>query len=157
MTRFLKGMLPATALFAVYLSAASAHAATDPPDPCTLLTPEQVGSVLRAVYAAPLKSVAPPPYATSVTGTDCRYNGRNQLWFRIYYDGSASDAATLFAKLKMFYGPNAPVPGIGDEAYFDKQGALHARKGNVRFYLDGGNYKLQAALTKLWVIVAGQL
>jgi hypothetical protein len=82
-----------------------------------------------------VKSVAPRPLANSVVGTDCRYNGRNPLWFRIYYDGSANDATTLFAKLKVFYSPNTPASGIGDEAYFDKEGALHVRKDNVRFYL----------------------
>jgi hypothetical protein len=157
MTRFVKAMSPIAALFAVYLFTASAHAATEPPDPCSLLTPAQVGNVMRATYTAPLKSVAPQPYANSVTGTDCRYNGRNQLWFRIYYDRSANDATTLFAKLKMFYSPTTPASGIGDEAYFDKEGALHARKGNVRFYLNAGTDKLRAALTKLGEIVAGQL
>jgi hypothetical protein len=156
MTRFVKAMLPASALFAVYLFAASAHAATEPEDPCSLLTPTQVGSALGASYAAPSKSVAPRPNATSGPGTDCRYNGRSELLFRIYYDGSASDATTLFAKLKMFFGGSTPASGIGDEAYFDKGDALHARKGNVRFYLDAGKGK-QAALTKLGGVVAAQL
>ncbi len=151
MTRFVKAMLPAFALFVV-----SAHAATEPPDPCSLLTPAQVGSALGATYAAPSKSVAPRPFPSSRPGTDCRYNGKTELLFRVYYDGSASDATTLFAKLKMFFGTGTPAPGIGDEAYFDKNDALHARKGNVRFYLDAGKGK-QAALTTLGGIVAGQL
>jgi hypothetical protein len=54
---------------------------------------------------------------------------------RIYFDGSASDATTLFEKLKMLFGSSTPASGIGDEAYFDKGDALYARKGNVRFYL----------------------
>ena len=145
------------ALFAVFLFADAAQAATEPPDPCSLLTPAQVNSVMQATYAAPVKSVAPRPFANSVPGTDCRYNGRNRLWFRIYYDGSANDATALFAKLKVFYSPNTPASGIGNEAYFDKKGALHARKGNVRFYLDLGTDEQQAALTKLAEIVAGQL
>ncbi len=157
MTRFMKAMLSATALSAVYLIAASAHAATEPPDPCSLLTPAQLGSALGSTYAAPTKSAAPKPYSNSGPGTDCRYNGTNQLWFRIYYDGSAGDATSLFAKLKMFYSPNTPASGIGDEAYFDAKGALHVRKGNVRYYLDAGTNKLQAALTKLGQIVAGEL
>src|SRR5579863_6250741 len=157
MTRFVNAMLPAAALFAAHLLAASAYAATAPSDPCSLLTPAQVGGVLRATYTAPVKTEAPRPYADSVTGTDCRYNGRNPLWFRIYFDGSAGDATPLFAKLKMFYAPNTPVSGIGDEAYFDKEGALHARKGNVRFYLNAGTDKVKAELTKLGEIVAGEL
>jgi hypothetical protein len=150
-------MLPTAALFAAYLIAASAYAATEPPDPCSLLTPSQVSSVMRATYTPPVKSAAPKPYANSGPGTDCRYNGRNPLIFRIYYDGSTSDASSLFAKVKPFFGPNTPASSIGDEAYFDKEGALHARKGNVRFYLDIGTDKQQDRLTKLGEIVAGQL
>jgi hypothetical protein len=157
MTRSVTKLSPAATLFALSFFVASARAATEPPDPCSLLTPAQVGGALGATYAAPLKSVAPRPNANAVTGTDCRYNGKNQLWFRIYFDGSSSDATTLFAKLKMFYGPNTPASGIGDEAYFDKQGALHARKGNVRFYLTEATDNEQAALTKLGEVVAGQL
>jgi hypothetical protein len=157
MTRIVKSMLPIAALFAVFLFADAARAATEPPDPCSLLTPAQVSSVMRATYTAPVKSVAPRPFANSVAGTDCRYNGRNPLLFRIYYDGSVNDATTLFAKVKGFYSPNTPASGIGDEAYFDKEGALHARKGNVRFYLDIGTDKQQAAVTSLGGIVAGQL
>jgi hypothetical protein len=150
-------MLSAAGLLAVVLFAASAHAATEPPDPCSLLTPAQVGGVMQAPYTAPAKSAAPKPYANSGPGTDCRYNGRNPLLFRIYYDGSASVATELFAKVKPFFGPNTPASGIGDEAYFDHEGALHARKGNVRFYLDIGTDKQQARVTKLGEIVAGEL
>jgi hypothetical protein len=157
MTRIVKSMLPIAALFAVFLFSDVARAATEPPDPCSLLTPAQVSTVMRATYAAPVKSVAPRPFANSVAGTDCRYNGRNPLLFRIYYDGSANDATTLFAKVKGFYSPNTAASGIGDEAYFDKEGALHARKGNVRFYVDIGTDKQQPAVTKLGEIVAGQL
>jgi hypothetical protein len=157
MTRFVKAMWLTASLIAVYLFVASAHAATEPPDPCTLLTQAQVSSVMQATYTAPVKSVAPRPFATSVQGTDCHYNGRNPLWFRIYYDGSAGDATALFAKLKPFYAPNTPASGIGDEAYIDKSGALHARKGNVRFYIDIGTDKQRERVTKLGETVAGKL
>jgi hypothetical protein len=59
--------------------------------------------------------------------------------------------------LKPLFDPSTPASAIGDEAYFDHAGALHARKGNVRFYLDIGTDKQQAALTKLGKIVAGEL
>ncbi len=157
MTKFVKTMLPVAAVFAVCLFADAAHAATQPSDPCSLLTPAQVSGVMQATYTPAVKSVAPAPFANSVTGTDCRYNGRNPLWFRIYYDGSAGDATTLFAKLKVFYSPNTPASGIGDEAYFDQEGALHVRKGNVRFYINIGTDKQQARVTNLAQIVAGQL
>lgn len=157
MTRIGKSMSPMAALFAVFCFAGAAHAVTEPADPCSLLTAEQVSSVMGATYAAPVKSVAPRPFANTVEGTDCRYSGRNPLWFRIYYDGSAGDATALFAKLSAFYRPNTPASGIGDEAYFDKQGALHARKGNVRFYINIGTNKQQAAVTNLGQMVAGRL
>lgn len=32
--------------------------------------------------------------------------------------------------------PQTPVSGLGDEAYFDGEHALHVRKGKVRFYLN---------------------
>jgi hypothetical protein len=96
-------------------------------------------------------------YCHSGPGTDYRYNGRKPLWFRIYYDGSANDATTLFAKRKVFRSPKTAASGIGDEAYFDRGGALHARKGNARFYLDVGTDRQEPAVTKLGEIVAGQL
>jgi hypothetical protein len=157
MKSLVKPMLPAAALFAACLFAASARAATEPPDPCSLLTPAQLAGVLRATYTGPSKSEAPRPYPNSGPGTDCRYKGRNDLMFRIYFDGSAGDATALFAKVKPFFAPNTEASGIGDEAYFDNEGALHVRKGNVRFYLNAGTNKLQDALTKLGGIVAGQL
>lgn len=59
--------------------------------------------------------------------------------FRVYFDHSPSEATGLFAKLKMFYSLSTPASGVGDGAYLDKSHALHARKGNVRFYLELGN------------------
>ena len=113
---------------------------------------------MGGTYVAPQEKGAPRPYRNTVEGTDCTYrrgNGSGDLLFRVYFDPSAGDATTLFAKLKMFYGPLTPA-SVGDEAYFDGKGALHARKGNVRFYLEAGEGK-QAALTTLGGIVAGQL
>jgi hypothetical protein len=51
-------------------------------------------------------------------------------------DPSASVSADLFSKLSKFYGPPTAVAGLGDEAYFDANHALHVRKGNVRFYIN---------------------
>ncbi len=55
----------------------------------------------------------------------------------------------------MFYSPPTPVPGVGDEAYFDPHNGLHIHKGNVRYFLTGGpnNAPLQALAT----LVAGKL
>jgi hypothetical protein len=102
-----------------------------------LLPAAEVSKTLGRAYDSPQKSVAPRPYANTTTGTDCNYLARgSKLWFRAYVDPSPSAAADLFAKLSTFYGPQTPITGLGDEAYFDRQHALHVRKGKVRFYLN---------------------
>jgi hypothetical protein len=56
----------------------------------------------------------------------------------VYVDPSASASAELFAKLKMYSGAGSKdVSGVGDEAYLDKLGDLHVRKGKVRYFLSG--------------------
>src|SRR5579871_1252667 len=118
--------------------ACAAHAATAPADPCSLLSAAQVGKALGSTYGAPVKTVAPRPYANTVQGTDCSYSARgggSQVLFRIYFDPSATAATDLFAKLKMFYSPPRPVSGVGDDTYFDPHHGIHVRKGNVRFFL----------------------
>jgi hypothetical protein len=122
-----------------------------------LLTPAAVSTTLGGTFGAPQKSVAPRPFPNTVQGTDCHYetsNGRHELLFRIYYDHSVAEATGLHAKLKMWFGSGSTAATVGDEAYLDNHHALHARKGNVRFFLDGGDDK---KLTALGNIVAGEL
>ena len=134
-----------------------ASGATAPADPCTLLTAAAVSQATGATYNPPHASVAPRPFANTAQGTDCRYEGGgDQLLFRIYFDPSAADATSLFARLKMFFGTPTAVSGIGDEAYLDERGALHARKGNVRYYLEMGENKA-AQIKALGSLVAGEL
>jgi hypothetical protein len=115
----------------------SARAAEPPADLCSLLSATEVSKILGQTYSAPQKSVAPRPYANTAEGTDCNYMSKNgKLWFRAYVDPSASASSELFTKLKLFYSPPTPVAGIGDEAYFDPQHAIHVRKGKVRYYLN---------------------
>jgi hypothetical protein len=140
-------------------AARQAKATVAPADPCSLLPAEAVGKTTGARYNMPQQSVAPRPYVNTVQGTDCLFAPKgsgDNLLFRIYFDPSAGDATMLFAKLKMFYGPSTAVSGIGDEAYFDERGELHARKGNVRFYLELGEHN-PTPLKALGVLVAGQL
>jgi hypothetical protein len=63
--------------------------------------------------------------------------------------------------LSVFYAPNTPVAGLGDEAYFDRIHALHVRKGKVRFYLNLEPMDFTPAIEKelkdLASRVAGQL
>jgi hypothetical protein len=134
----------------------AAHAATAPADPCTLLSAAEVSRGLSGSYAPPEESVAPAPFAHTAQGKDCHYRSMaGELLFRIYFDPSAGDATSLFAQLKMFYGPPKAVPGVGDEAYFDSRHGLHVRKGNVRFFLQGSGS--DERLTDLAHTVAGKL
>ena len=112
--------------------------ATDPPaDLCTLLPAADVSKSLGKTYGAPEKSVAPRPYANTPEGTDCNYKATgSKLWFRAYVDSSPAQSTELFAKLGTFYSPQTKLDGLGDEAYFDPEHALHVRKGKVRFYLN---------------------
>lgn len=124
--------------FLLYICSISSTLAAEPPsDLCSLIPAGEVSKILGQTYNAPEKSVAPRPYANTATGTDCNYPSKNgKLWFRAYVDPSPSDATALFAKLKLFYSPPTPVTGVGDEAYFDPQHAIHVRKGKVRYYLN---------------------
>jgi hypothetical protein len=147
------------ALLLAVVARSSAWGATAPPDPCTLLPAATVSQALGAPYQTPQSSVAPRPFANTAQGTDCRYEPQGtgvQLLFRIYFDPSAGDAASLFARLKMFFGQPTPVAGIGDEAYLDQNGALHARKGNVRYYIEMSENKAPQLKT-MGSFVAGEL
>jgi hypothetical protein len=138
MARLLKSSLIATTFLVIVGAAPLAKATTAPSDPCSLLSASDVSSTTGETYGAPRSSVAPRPYANTVQGTDCKYeSGRDELLFRVYFDPSADQATSLFAKLKTFFGAGTPVPGVGDEAYLDSQDGLHVRKGNVRYFLTG--------------------
>jgi hypothetical protein len=130
----------AGATFLVIISAVYPAIAAEPPsDLCLLLPASEISKLMGKPYDPPEKSVAPRPFANTVTGTDCHYSSKNsgsKLWFRAYADPSPAAATELFAKLSKFYGPPTPISGMGDEAYLDAQHALHVRKGKVRFYIN---------------------
>jgi hypothetical protein len=138
--------------------------ATDTPgDPCSLLTAGQVSSTLGDKYGAPEKSVAPRPFANTVQGTDCQYktaSGQDQVLFRVYFDASAAQATDLHARLKMFFGKDSTPASVGDEAYVDKNAAIHVRKGNVRYFLaisHGDTPTGRKQILALAALVAGEL
>jgi hypothetical protein len=115
-----------------------ARATDSPTDPCSLLTAAQVSSTLGDKYGAPEKSVAPRPFANTAQGTDCQYktaSGQDQVLFRVYFDVSAAQATDLHTRLKMFFGKDSTPANVGDEAYVDRNDAIHVRKGNVRYFL----------------------
>jgi hypothetical protein len=133
--------------------------ATEPPDDlCSLLPVAVVSKTLGRAYDSPQKSVAPRPYANTAEGTDCNYLAKgSKLWFRAYVDPSPSAAADLFARLGKFYSPQTPVPGLGDEAYFDPAHALHVRKGKVRFYINLEPMNFSPAIEKQLKDLASQV
>jgi hypothetical protein len=151
--------LPLVAVLFVFtmLSAAPASATNAPADPCSLLPAATVSSTFGDTYGSPQKSAAPRPFPNTVEGTDCHYatsNGRHELLFRIYFDHSVAEATQLHAKLKMWFGAHSTPATVGDEAYMDANHALHVRKGNVRFFLDGPDPN---KLTALGNAIARQL
>ncbi len=156
--------LLAIAFFVSACAVPPAWAGGPPADLCSLLPAADVSKILGKTYAAPQESVAPRPFASTVTGTDCNYLSKDgsKLWFRAYADPSPAAATELFARLRMFYSPATPVAGVGDEAYFDPQHALHIRKGRVRYYLNLSSLgssvpSAEKQLKELALKVAGQL
>ena len=152
----------ATTLLVITCAVYSAGAAEPPTDLCSLLPAAEVSKTLGRTYDGPQKSVAPRPFANTAEGTDCNYLAKgSKLWFRAYVDPSPSAATELFARLSAFYGPQTPVNGLGDEAYFDGKHALHVRKGKVRYYLNLDPMNFTPAIEKeikdLASRVAGQL
>jgi hypothetical protein len=134
-----------------------ANAAEAPSDLCSLLPPAALSKTLGQTYGAPTKTVAPRPFPNTNQGTDCTYkSGEHTFLFRVYVDPSASSSADLFARLKSWFGAGSKdVSGVGDEAYLDKLGALHVRKGKVRYFLSGSRDSKQ--LNDLANGVAAQL
>ncbi len=139
----------------------AAWSAAPPADPCTLLSPAEVAKAVGKAYSAPKSNIAPRPFANTNYGTDCIYSPTGDgkdLTFRIYFDPTPAASTELFARLKKFYSPATPAAGVGDEAYFDPQHAIHVRKGNARYYLDlGGSAAAEKPLQALAILVAGKL
>ena len=144
-------------------AACPARAGEPPAELCSLLPVADVSKALGHTYDAPQKSIAPRPFANTNTGTDCNYLSKDngKLWFRAYVDPSPAAAGELFAKLSVWYGTPRPVKGVGDEAYFDKEHAIHVRKGKVRYYLNLSSSEnaseKEKQLTALASEVAGKL
>ncbi len=162
MTHLRELSLIAATVLVTACAVSTARAAEPPADLCSLLPAAEVSKTLGRAYDSPQKSVAPRPFANTAEGTDCNYLAKgSKLWFRAYVDPSPSAAAELFARLSKFYGPPTPVAGLGDEAYFDRQHAVHVRKGKVRFYINLEPLNFTPAIEKqikdLASRVAGQL
>ena len=145
------------------LAGPRARATDSPKDPCSLLTAAQVSSTLGDKYGPPEKSVAPRPFVNTVEGTDCQYktaSGHDQVLFRVYFDVSSAQATDLHTRLKLFYGKDSSPANVGDEAYVDRNDAIHVRKGNVRYFLTishGDTPTGQKQTLALAALIAGKL
>ena len=163
MARFGKALLFAAVLVGAAAMVPRVRAATAPADPCSLLTAAEVSKSVGQTFGAPEKSVAPRPYANTVQGTDCQYktaSAQNQVLFRVYFDVSATQSTDLQTRLKTFYGKDSTAATVGDEAYFDKNAAIHVRKGNVRYFLTishGDTPSGRKQILALAALVAGEL
>lgn len=163
MVHLIKSSLIATAFLVATCVVHVARATEAPADVCSLMTAADVSKTLGQTYESPEKKVAPRPFANTVSGTDCSYRAaQSTLLFRAYFDPSPSAATELFAKLSKYFGTPTPIAGLADEAYFDKDHGLHARKGNVRFFINLapiGNYTpaVEQQLKNLATLVSGRL
>jgi hypothetical protein len=107
--------------------------------------------------------VAPRPFRNTVLGTDCHYktaSGQDEVLFRVYFDVSAAQATDLHTRLKTFYAEGSTPVTVGDEAYIDKNSAIHVRKGNVRYFLTishGDTPRGRKQILALAALVAGEL
>lgn len=107
-------------------------------DPCSYLTPAEISKAYGGVsFAAPQRASAIPAYAGQAPGTRCEYggNGGNDVELIVYVDHSPAEAKATFAKLSAFYPATSKPGGIGDDAYIDKDHAIHVLKGQTRFYI----------------------
>ena len=153
------------ACFSVTLASVAAWAGKPPADPCSLLPPADISKVLGRPFGPPESSVAPRPFKNTAQGTDCVYQsqrGKGSVMFRVYFDSSPAEATDLFARLKMWFGQPTPVPGVADDTYIDSKHGLHARKGNVRFYIEFAGMNTAAAtkdkqLSDLATAISGRI
>jgi hypothetical protein len=122
------------------LSVGAAWSKEPPADLCSLLPAAKLTKVLNQTFDSPVKSTAPAAYRNTPTGTQCDYPSKDgfprKIVFITYVEPSAAAAKENFGKLKMWFGPNTPVAGVGDDAYRDSNYAIHVQKGRVRYYIN---------------------
>ena len=116
------------------LIAVLAHVAVLQSAPCAWLTAADFTKVLGQNEPSSGQSAAPPAYHGQNPGTKCVY-GSGHVQLIAYVDNSAEEAKSTFAKLQMFFPATSNPSSIGDDAYIDKDHAIHVLKGKVRFYI----------------------
>ena len=122
------------------------------PDPCSWLTPAQLTKAFGGPqFAQPQRASAIPAYVGQNPGTKCEYgaSGGVNVELIVYVDHTPAEAKTTFAKLSMFYPATSKPGGIGEDAYVDKQHAIHVLKGSTRFYINISSHDPEAKREQL--------
>jgi hypothetical protein len=121
-------------------------------DQCSMLTPDQIQSVIGRPFGTPETTQAAPAFGKQPWGSNCRYSSQSGghviVSFIVYVEASASEAKQTFDKLMTWYQVKSRPTGIGDSAYIDSQGAIHVLKGKTRYFirLEPGDEKQLKAL-----------
>ena len=153
--------LPFLALLLCSAPAAAQGTLKGPAAVCGWLTPAQLQKALGSQFAAPERHDWPPAYAGQPWGTSCTFNAGSSSDVVLigYIDPSAAEAKATFERLSTFFPPESKVTGVGDEAYIDKNGAIHVLKGKYRYFIriDGGGAQGKAQVQNLAGLVAGVL
>jgi hypothetical protein len=149
-------------IFAAVFVFAAGNARPTPAAPaggCSMLTPAQIQKVLGQPFGAPTEAKAPPAYAGQSWGSNCTYasqqGGHATVTFIVYVDASTTEAKQTFEKLSMWYRAKSR-PSVGDQAYIDRQHAIHVLKGKVRFYVSISSEN-EKQTTDLASVIAGTL
>ena len=111
-----------------------------PADPCSLISIAALKQAVGDDFNAPTRTVADAGGVPVVSGAECVFQTDygDGVTFIVFQDATDADAQSQFAHFKQFFPPaaNGQLSGLGDEAYIDAQHSLHARKDNIRFYIE---------------------
>ena len=155
--RWATGLMPIVFLGHVTLGS------VQPGNACSWLTPAELQKTLGQTFDAPQQSSVMPAFRGQTAGTQCEYKSPSGMDVLLiaYTDRSADEAKTTFGTMAAADKAIAKPGGVGDDAYVDKEHAIHVLKGKVRYYIEvatgviGGDK--QALAIDLAKIVAAQV
>lgn len=118
----------------------SGHTVSLPTDACSLLSLTALKAAVHDDFNPATSTTADAGGVPVVSGTQCQFDTGygDGVTFIVFQDATQADAQSQFAHFEQFFpaAPNGRISGLGDEAYVDSQDALHARKDNIRFYIE---------------------
>lgn len=116
------------------------HTVSLPTDACSLLSLSALKAAVHDDFNPATSTTADAGGVPVVSGTQCQFDTGygGGVTFIVFQDATQADAQSQFAHFEQFFpaAPNGRISGLGDEAYIDSQDALHARKDNIRFYIE---------------------